>query len=48
MKLLAEKNIHGNVEFEFTGDGLLKNYLGVESNKQDDGTMQMKQEFLIE
>ena len=45
---LAEKDVHGNAEFEFTDEGPLKNYLGIEFSKREDGTMEMKQAFLIQ
>ena len=38
----------GKENFEFTDDGLLKDYLGVKFTRHPDGTMELKQEFLIQ
>ena len=35
-------------EFKFTDEWLLQNYIGAELTKHKNGTMEMKQEFLIE
>ena len=38
----------GKENFDFTDDGDIKYYLGVEFNRSSDGTIELKQEFLIE
>ena len=38
----------GNEHFEFTDEGPLKDYLGVEFTRHKDGTLELKQEFLIQ
>ena len=37
----------GDESFDFTDDGDIKNYLGVEFTKHKNGTMELKQEFLM-
>ena len=43
-KLLNE----GDKNYDFTNEGDLKNYLGLEFMRNDDGTMELRQQFLIE
>ena len=38
----------GSEEYDFTNEGDLKNYLGVVFSRKPDGTLELKQEFLIE
>ena len=38
----------GNENYDFTDEGDLKNYLGVEFTRHQDGKMEIKQQFLIE
>ena len=37
----------GDENFDFTDDGDIKNYLGVEFTRHGDGSMELKQEFLM-
>ena len=45
---LVESLKNGEENFDFTDDGDIKNYLGVEFSRSKDGTITLKQEFLIE
>ena len=38
----------GKESFDFTDKGDIKNYLGVEFSRSSDGSMDMKQEFLVD
>ena len=44
---LIDSLMKGHEDFELTDNGNLHSYIGVEFIKHDDGTLEMKQEFLI-
>ena len=47
IKNLFESLNEGDKNYDFTDKGDLKNYLGVEFTRHDDGKMELKQKFLI-
>ena len=47
IKELYKSLSEGDENYDFTDEGDLKNYLGVEFTRNDDGTMELKQAFLI-
>ena len=48
IKNLFKSLNEGDENYDFTDEGDLKNYLGVEFTRHDDGKMELKQKFLIE
>ena len=48
IKELIKSLANGEEKFDLTDEGEIKNYLGVDFNKNDDGSFELRQPFLIE